>query len=299
MPGHLPATMMGSISQIEYNLRASVITKDGDTIKLSKLLDVKRAIFAPEEPKKSIRIFPPTTITVHCNFPAVIHPVGEGDVSLRVDGVVKRNLEAQNQNQWKFKRVIWRLEETEKAISPACLRHAIKLTGSDEAKKGTPHQDTRTIGTGEIKTGWKGDYTTADGRVELDFPISVNGDQKPRCDLKSEDGTEVSHVLVVEIIVGDEYAPIKNPAKITPTGAARVLRMHFNIILSERAGMGISWDEERPPLYEDVPASPPGYINTYEGPPIPDYEDLSPLDVRDDTPFTTLADRTRGSEASQ
>ena len=45
----------------------------------------------------------------------------------------------------------------------------------------------------------------------------------------------------------------------TPTGAARVLRMQFNLNVTERCGLGISWDEEMPPVYEDVPASPPGY----------------------------------------
>ena len=31
--------------------------------------------------------------------------------------------------------------------------------------------------------------------------------------------------------------------------------------------MGISWDEEMPPMYEDVPNSPPGYmkVDDFEG----------------------------------
>ena len=37
--------------------------------------------------------------------------------------------------------------------------------------------------------------------------------------------------------------------------------MQFKIVVTERAGMGISWDEEMPPMYEDVPVSPPGYGN--------------------------------------
>lgn len=58
--------------------------------------------------------------------------------------------------------------------------------------------------------------------------------------------------------------------------------MHFNIIVTERSGMGIAWDEEQPPLYENVPASPPAYATgdaqVYNGEPIPDYEDLLPLE---------------------
>lgn len=87
----------------------------------------------------------------------------------------------------------------------------------------------------------------------------------------------VSHILVVEMVVTEEIAPINRPTHITPTGAARVLRMHFNIILTERGGLGISWDEEQPPLYENVPASPPGY-KTGQLEDLPEYEDLERLE---------------------
>ncbi|CCH45893.1 hypothetical protein BN7_5480 [Wickerhamomyces ciferrii] len=45
-----------------------------------------------------------------------------------------------------------------------------------------------------------------------------------------------------------------------PTGAARVLRMQFKIIITERSGLGIAWDDEVPPTYDDVSTlSPPTY----------------------------------------
>jgi len=48
-----------------------------------------------------------------------------------------------------------------------------------------------------------------------------------------------------------------------PTGAARVLRMQFKLIVTERSGLGIAWDDEVPPTYEDVSAlSPPTYDKT-------------------------------------
>jgi hypothetical protein len=109
----------------------------------------------------------------------------------------------------------------------------------------------------------------------LEFPFGIQGGSNPICDLKAEDGTEVTHVLVVEMIVTEEISTLGKPKQITPTGAARVLRMHFNLIVSERGGLGISWDEEQPPLYEDVPASPP----TYGGMPhLPEYVDIQPLE---------------------
>jgi hypothetical protein len=200
-------------------------------------------------------------------------------VAMRIDGIVKRNVDTKTQTQWKLKRLTWRLDETQKNISPACPKHAAKLGNGEDVKKGMPHQDVRTIGTDEMKSGWKSDYSSPDGTIELEFPMSIRPDSKPICDMKAEDGTEVSHVLVVEMIVAEEWAPIKKPAQVTPTGAARVLRMHFTTIVTERAGLGISWDEEQPPLYENVPASPPGYgIAAADEVSLIDYEDLEPLD---------------------
>ncbi|TVY24800.1 Uncharacterized protein LHYA1_G006821 [Lachnellula hyalina] len=283
LPGHLPASIQGTTTKIEYILRAAVTTtKTGEPIKSSKVIDLKRAILTPEIPKKSIRIFPPTNITVNCEFPAVIHPIGQHNISLRVDGVVKRNVDEKTQNQWKLKRLLWRLEENEKSISPACPKHSAKLGNVDDAKKGELHKENKIIGNSELKNGWKGDYSSPDGRIEVEFPINVRPESHPTCDVTSEDGTEITHVLIIEMIISDEMALIKNPSKVTPSGAARVLRMHFNVILSERSGMGLSWDLEQPPLYQDVPTSPPGYRNAdlsdYTGPPLPDYEGLPPLD---------------------
>lgn len=280
LQGHLPATMKGALSNIDYVLRGAITPKNGEPIKISQKLDVKRAIQPPETPRHSIRIFPPTNLTANCELPAIIHPIGETMVSMRIDGVVKRNVEAKSQTQWKLKRLTWRLDETQKTISPACPKHAAKLGTAEEGKKGIAHQDVRTIGQEEMKSGWKADYSSPDGSIELEFPFSIRSDAKPVCDMKTEDGTEVTHVLVVEMIVAEEWCPFKKLNQCTPTGAARVLRMHFNTQVTERAGLGISWDEEQPPLYENVPASPPAYgvAEPYDGEPIPDYDDLEPLD---------------------
>jgi len=69
----------------------------------------------------------------------------------------------------------------------------------------------------------------------------------------------VTHQLVVEMVVSQEWAPVNKPSLVTHTGVGRILRMHFGTILTERAGIGISWDNEAPPIYQDVPPSPPAY----------------------------------------
>jgi hypothetical protein len=271
--------MHGSLSSIEYVLKAVAIPKTGDPITLTKELDVKRALKPAEAPRHSIRIFPPTNLTAIVDLPVVIHPIGEFTAYLRIDGAVRRNPETKNQTHWKLKRVNWRLEETQKVISPACSKHALKAGAGPDEKKGVAHQEVRVLNTGELKSGWKCDYSNADGSIEMEFSYSIRSDVPAICDIKAQDGTEVAHSLIVELIVAEEIAPIRKPSQCTPTGVARVLRMHFTKTLTERSGLGISWDEEQPPLYENVPASPPGYgnVGVYDGVPIPDYEELDQL----------------------
>jgi arrestin-related trafficking adapter 1 len=280
LPGHLPATMHGGLSSIDYVLKAQATTKAGDIITFNRELTVKRSIQPSELPRQSIRIFPPTNLTAHVKLPSVIHPIGEFKCSLRVDGIVKRNVETRIQQHWKVKRLTWRIEETQKVISPACPKHAAKAGAGPDEKNGVAHEDIKNLNIQELKTGWKADYTSGpDSSVEMEFPFSVWADSNPQCDVKAEDGTEISHSLVIELIVAEEVAPITKPSHATPTGAARVLRMNFNLPITERSGLGVSWDEEQPPLYENVPASPPGFGGTeeYTGPAIPDYDELETL----------------------
>lgn len=126
--------------------------------------------------------------------------------------------------------------------------------------------------------------------MEFEASLATKSNHRATCDVDSPAGIEVKHNLVIELIVAEEFCPNKNISIVTPTGAARVLRMQFGLVVTERGGMGISWDEEMPPVYEDVPPSPPGYgssdrndgawggavIEDYHGPPL-EYEDLETM----------------------
>ncbi|VEU22085.1 DEKNAAC103095 [Brettanomyces naardenensis] len=51
-----------------------------------------------------------------------------------------------------------------------------------------------------------------------------------------------------------------NHVSAIPTGVARVLRMQFKVVMTERSGLGVSWDDEVPPTYNAVGSfSPPTY----------------------------------------
>ncbi|CAI8506648.1 unnamed protein product [Pichia kudriavzevii] len=70
------------------------------------------------------------------------------------------------------------------------------------------------------------------------------------------------------------------------TGVARVLRMQFKVILSERSGLGVSFDDEVPPTYHSVGAlSPPAYTESE----ICQSDELHPTSTNLVIPLDTLA----------
>ncbi|CAB4254118.1 similar to Saccharomyces cerevisiae YOR322C LDB19 Protein involved in regulating the endocytosis of plasma membrane proteins by recruiting the ubiquitin ligase Rsp5p to its target [Maudiozyma barnettii] len=90
------------------------------------------------------------------------------------------------------------------------------------------------------QTAWKGRPVEEDGGSLS--PSSSNNNSTPKAKTESSVSSKVVSV---------------------PTGAARVLRMQFRLNVTERSGLGISWDEEVPPIYQDVKdyQNPPNYEN--------------------------------------
>ncbi|KAI5357874.1 hypothetical protein Slin15195_G037460 [Septoria linicola] len=257
IPGHIPATTHGSITSIDYQLHVRARSVDGQEIEFRRELVIKRAL-RPGNDKNSVRVFPPTNLTLHVTLPNVVHTNGEFNVMCRMTGITTKREETQT--RWRLRKLTWRVEEHETAISPACSAHASKIGGEG---KGVEHQNTRDIGYEELKQGWKTDFS--EGEIEGEFAASINPTSRANCGITSPNGTTVKHNMIMELVIAEEWAPNKKPGQATPTGAARVLRTQFALNVTERAGMGIAWDDEQPPMYEDVPDSPPQYPNSYQG----------------------------------
>ncbi|EXJ84216.1 hypothetical protein A1O3_04883 [Capronia epimyces CBS 606.96] len=288
LPGHLPASIQSQLASIQYSLLATGVTSQGEKIVFTHPLTVQRAI-QPGPDKSSIRIFPPTNLTGRVQLPPVVYPIGTFPVTMSLSGVVEKK--GESQTRWRLRKLSWRIEEHSKVTSTPCPKHAHKVADG----KSIQHSETRVLGNDELKSGWKTDFDTAGGEIQLEFEASLatKSSHKATCDVESPAGIEVKHNLVLELIVAEEFCPNKNTQLITPTGAARVLRMQFALVVTERAGMGISWDEEMPPMYEDVPASPPGYgssdkndgawggaiMEDYHGPEL-EYEALDDMGTR-------------------
>ncbi|KAI4148137.1 MAG: hypothetical protein LQ340_005219 [Diploschistes diacapsis] len=276
LEGHLPATTHNSLGSMDYVLTAVAVSTSQEKMKISHALDLKRSIFPPEMDRSAIRLFPPTNLRVEVAYPPVIHPIGEFKVMLSLNGIVSKEKELVR--RWRLRRLLWRLEECSKMVSKPCVKHVQKVGGEG---KGIEHLDTRTIGFGELKEGWKSDFALeGGGNTMIEFPCSINLNAKPVCDVSHPTSFAVQHRITLELIVVEEVLSSKSTTSWNATSSARVLRMAFTVFVTERQGQGISWDEEQPPLYDEVPESPPGY--SYSN--IEDYDagelgELSPLPV--------------------
>lgn len=287
LDGTLPASMDSPIVSISYHFKAEAVAVRGPSstsclpIKFERTLDVKRSLPEPLYPHHSVRVFPPTNIKASAHYNAVIHPTGSNTITLKLDGLMTHNEKVKTVDLWKLRKLTWKLEETIKTTSPACDKHTPAPTGDEEPKKGIVRTETRTLGEKQLHEGWKSDYTGNDGTVDFEFDYLVNQirahskEPKYACDMKTAEGTEVTHALHLELIVSKEYAAEGKTHLSQQTGTGRILRMHFAVNLTEYPGLGVSWDNEAPPVYQDVPPSPPGYPVE---PPI-EYDDLEELDA--------------------
>lgn len=270
LPGDLPATHDSAVLSVSYTFKAQA-TSQGSTINLKRHPVVKRSLMASDPTHQSQRMFPPTNIVANMFLHRVIHPVGDNTIHLRIDGLVSK-VEG-GVEMWKLKKLAWKLEESAQTIAHACPKHA------NHQVKAYLRKEKRIIAEGSQWEGWKTDYNEADGKIEMElkyglpkvFPKALG---PHACAFPPKDGTEVTHALTMEILLLKNFTSEAQPHNVQSTGDARVLRMRHPVVLTDDPGLGMSWDEEVPPIYDEVPPSPPQYPQGEEP---TEFELLEPL----------------------
>lgn len=197
LPGHLPASNSNALSRISYHISALAMSVKGDEAKFKHHITLQRAIL-PGMDRHSIRIFPPTNLCATVKLPPVVHPGGDFPLEIRLDGVVPKK----RQNRWRLRKISWRIDEFSSVVSPACKFHSNRLGGDG---KGMLHENVRTVGSGEIKSGWKSDFESPGGKIEMEFMAGIPAHAEAACDIDSPCGITVSHDLIIELIVAEEH----------------------------------------------------------------------------------------------
>ena len=261
--GNHPATSHSKLGSIEYHLMVSGHTPTtAPPILYTRQLILQRAIPSAQVDRNSLRVFPPTNVTTTITSPPIIYPIGEFNVQVRLAGIYMETPEYLK--RWRLRKVLWYLQENVQVISPACPKHTHKLGPNVVEGKGIQYTDERILANDVLTKGWKTDFdVSGGGSTEFEFAAGFSPSVQPVCDVEI-DGFHVNHSLLFELVVTEEVCFSKRARDFVPTGGAKVLKMNVVMTVTERSGMGISWDEEQPPMYEDVPGSPPVYAQVAE-----------------------------------
>jgi hypothetical protein len=274
--GDWPASTHSRLAMIDYHFFATAKPSVGESITFRHTVELQRAI-RPGNERQSIRVFPPTNMTANVTLTPVCYTDSEIPVKMRIAGI--NTTQEKTITRWRLRRLLWRIEEYQKIMSPGCPKHASRVP---EGCSGIKHEETRTLGEQEVnfnKTPWKTDL--AEGQIDAEFVVALNPNKKAECGVVDETiNLQIWHHLVLEMIVVEEYIQKKKPTQATPTGAARILRSQFPLRVTNRAGLGVAWDEETPPVYQDVPPSPPGYPSgAQSSPTTPGLAQVSEIDL--------------------
>lgn len=274
LAGCYPASLNTSVVSIAYEFQAeavliatmaAAVSPIRTIFRFDHVVDVKRSI--PQAlPRHSIRIFPRTNIKVNATYTAVIHPTGSNRLSLKLEGLVSQSDKPEKVDIWRLKQISWVLQQTIRTVAPACDKHTTEANPAQSNLNGVLHQEMRVVGGDEIFDGWKSD--SANSAVDIEFEFGVNQKmvsyhrgKEPNyaCETETYNDTKVSHSLVIELIIYKEIAPVGEMQLASPTGMIRTLRMKVCVVMTESPGTYISWDNEVPPAYQDVPYGPPDY----------------------------------------
>ena len=282
LEGSLPASMRGALMAIEYEFKAEAIATRPHTssaadssssspppcsrIDFEQTLEVKRILPGPDHAYESSTTFPSTNIHSTISCPAILDPTELNTASLTLTQLKTLNERTRSLDIWKVRKVTWKLEESTKTFAPACSKHQVDdRHGEPQGGREVERKETRVIGEKTLLKGWTADYDNEQGIMQMEIEYGVNqrrsnGRLKYACDSRPAEGPDIRHSLIIEVNVSAEYATLDNPRKVAPKGTDRTIRIRLDVILTDQPGNGVAWEMEMPPIYQDVPPSPPVYV---------------------------------------
>ncbi|KAI8712586.1 LDB19 domain-containing protein [Fusarium sp. LHS14.1] len=267
VPDDLPPSLDTSIASVSYEFEAEAcVRRKGQLsgvpriVTLKRSLDVARSLSVPNSTLYSRRIFQAAGIEVGCHFGSIVDPNGTHNVRLTMDGLASYPGNGENVQIWRLWKGHWRLEETVKTIALACGRHANEIGGS-EGDKAHKRSKVTVLGEDGIYNGWNTDDML--GTLDMEFAFSLKRTKGRAINYAHDTGhgdeVEVTHALVVELMLVKEYFPKGRPDLSIRTGVARILRSEHRVVLSDFARVSNVPVDECLPFYQELLPSPPIY----------------------------------------
>ncbi|KAJ3456586.1 hypothetical protein MRS44_016609 [Fusarium solani] len=267
VPDDLPPSLDTCIASVSYEFEAEAcVRQKGQSsgtpriLTLKRSLNVARSLLVPNSTLYSRRIFQAAGIEIGCHFGSVIDPNSTHNVRLTMDGLTSYPANGENVQIWRLWKGSWRLEETVKTIALACDRHANEIEGP-EGGKVQKRSKVTVLGEDGIYSGWNSDDML--GTLDMEFAFFLKKTKGRATNYAHDTGhgdeVEVTHALVVELMLVKEYFPKGRPDLSIRTGVARILRSQHRVVLSDFARVSNVPVDECLPFYQELFPSPPVY----------------------------------------
>lgn len=261
---NLPASMDTPLLSVSYEFQCEVQFRSRDksstpkTTRFNREITIRRSLSIPDGPSHSTRSFASAGVEVSSHIDSIVHPEQPSKASITIKGLRRGSDSEENLEMWRIWKGAWKLEEKMKTVVKPCERHDI--TSSDE-ERDLLRSKTRLLREKNLYDGWT--TTDSDGTARLDFGFGIkkssNSQPTYANDTKSLDGTEVTHLLTVELVLIKETIREGQPNFAVRTGAGRILRLHYRVAMVDESIMGPGCVIENLPSYHDIWPSPPRY----------------------------------------
>lgn len=263
--GNLPATSDTPNTCSSYNLQAEIKVRSTSrpstplvTTISERPLTVSALASVTDAPRYSTHAFRPIGVTAAADIDPVLQPSEANKASISLSGL-RQTASAGGEALWRVRRAAWRLEETIKSTALACERHK---RGDAEELNGIARTKTRLLSCKDYHDTWKTSEDGGTAHVEFDFGLNhktaLSRPAKYHDDLTAVGGMEVSHSLVVELVMVKEHRVGDRDKKMLASGVVQVLRIPYKVVLSST---GIDWENEGLPRYQDACLGPPDYVD--------------------------------------
>ncbi|KAM0420977.1 hypothetical protein ACHAPT_011220 [Fusarium lateritium] len=261
--GDHPASMETSLISVKYGLATEAqCARHGaatlETAKNEQAIIVRPSPPDPRSAQRTVTTVDPITIITH--HEPVIDAKNSNRFSFELGGLNGSNGAIGDLKQWKLDEIKWHIVETTKTTLPACEKH--RPASLSDMGRVMRIRDTQVLAKSGIKDGWALNSTAGDLKANMGFDYTIKNRQPQKggpgfaCDNKWAGGFEISHRLIVWFCLSLERSQSAK-AELTE----RVMRVSYDVVLTDPTSKDLDWDSRVPPTYEEVGGSPPDYYD--------------------------------------
>ncbi|PNS19734.1 hypothetical protein CAC42_7701 [Sphaceloma murrayae] len=260
LPANLPASLDTSTLSVGFELTAELHSPSTTSLPMAQ---TKRPVLVKQipclvgAPRISAQTFASEGIDAVAVIDPVLRPTAANKATISLAGLRCRTRDANTAAIWRIRKAAWKLQETITTSATACERHTL----SDIDDRKTVLTKSKDISSHSIEGPWIMSEADSTAEVEFEFGIAnrgglMGGAPKWNDDSHTAEGTELSHTLVVELILVKETVGDELVDREIGTGSVRILRLPYKIIMTSTSE---DCANQILPSYEAVDGSLPCY----------------------------------------